>query len=101
MPILTGQQEVAAAGTPERLVSTSTAVRWVAISAQPGNTGTVTIGDVLTRATANGELGVALLATSPPLVLNSNDHGIGDLRDLYVDAEVNGEGVSFTYGTHA
>lgn len=100
MAILTGQQEVAAAGTPEPLLSAvSTAVRFVAISAQPGNTKCVTIGDVNTRATAGAEIGVALLPSHGPLVLNQDDHGIGDLKDLHVDAQVNGEGVCFTYGT--
>lgn len=89
-----GNKTVTAAGTPEALSPTSVPAFKIAISALPTNTGNVYVGDENVDATAP-QKGVRVAAAFPPLILE-----IGDLSQVYIDAAVNGEGVSFTYITN-
>lgn len=86
-----GQQEVAAAATPEQLAANQ-ACTSVAITAQIGNTKQVAIGfSNAVRATAGAEIGMQL-QPGDTVVYN-----VDNLNKIWVDAQVNGEGVSFTY----
>lgn len=81
-----GSKTVTAAGTAEAL-ATSTACKYVIITALESNTDTVWIGGSTVEA-----------GRGRPLVsLQSEKIDIDNLSKVYVDSEVNGEGVSFTY----
>ena len=85
------RKTVAAAGTAEPLSTTSTACRRIDICAEMNNTGVICVGD-------NGV--VASLATRCGIPLNAGDfHSIDtfDLKDVYLDTTVNGDGVTYTY----
>lgn len=97
MPLGDGSKNVAAAGTAEQLSTVSTAIRWLAITARPGNTGKIAVGASTVRATAGSERGV-LLAAGETVRLEP-DHGVDDLAQVWVDATVSGNGVTFAYGT--
>lgn len=87
----TGNKVVALAGTAEALVAVSTPCKSVTITALSSNTDAVVVG---------GANVVAAIATRQGTPLESGDSvdiDIDDLEKIYVDVEVNGEGVSFTY----
>lgn len=86
-----GEKDVAAAGTPERLSSTSIRCNAVVVTARPGNTGKIAVGlDDDIDAAAGAEKGIILGAgqavTMSPCF---------DVQDVWVDSTVNGEGVSY------
>lgn len=86
-----GRKVVAAAGTAERLVSENTPCRKVTIMAELDNTDYVVIGDSTV---------VASLATRRGIPLSAGTSITLDIEDLYavwIDAAVNGEGVTFIY----
>lgn len=88
-----GRKTVAAAGTRETLVASSTPCKVVAITAETDNTEIVVVG---------GSTVVAALATrrgTPLYPGDSTAFEIDDLVDINVDVLVNGEGVTFTYWT--
>ena len=89
MPAISGQKTITAAGTAERLHTGLAVNSAVMIKALPGNTGLVYVsndgaGDV---SSANG------------LPLSPGDSCVflfvGDLREIWLDAAVNGEGVGW------
>ena len=85
-----GRQTVAAAGTAEALAASTTA-KVVFITAETDNTGVIAVG---------GSTVVAALATRRGTPLLAGDSGvleIDDLADVYIDATVSGEGVTYTY----
>jgi len=88
-----GVKTVTSAGTDEALVSAITNAKWVIIQAQTDNTGVIAVGAVGVDATVATGTGVALAAgvmvTLP----------VEDLKDIYIDATVSGDGVRYTYGT--
>lgn len=86
-----GLQLVAAAGTAEALVASSTPCRAVLINARPENTGQVVVGSSTVVAAAGTRRGIALVPGGSVMLR------VKDLADLYVDAVVSGEGVSFVY----
>ncbi len=88
-----GNQEVAAAGTAEALVGSSTPAKWIVVSAQPANTNEVAVGSATVDATAGAEQGAILAAGDSVTLL------IDNVQDVFVDAVTTGEGVSFVYGT--
>ncbi len=90
--IIDGRKTVTAAGTAEPLVTNATWVEWVDVQALRGNTGYVAVGAASVVAAAGTERGTVL---SPETSIRIQ--GV-DLNAIYVDSEVNGEGVSFTYG---
>lgn len=89
--ISNGNKVVAVAGTPETLTAVSTPSKLVTITALASNTDTVVIGSATVVAALVGRSG------SPLEPGDSIDSNIDDLNNLYIDAVVSGEGVSFTY----
>ena len=85
-----GRKTVTTAGTAETL-AVSTAAKAVIITAETDNTGYVVVG---------GSTVVAALATRRGTPLNAGDTvalEIDNLADIYLDATVSGEGVTYTY----
>ena len=85
-----GRKVVAAAGTAEALAA-STACEKVDIQAELDNTGVIVVGGSTVVATAATRRGIALRAG------DSYCLEVDNLADVYIDAEVNGEGVTYTY----
>ena len=86
-----GRKTVAAAGTAERLVATNTTARKVTIMAELDNTDVVVVG---------GSTVVAALATRQGIPLTAGMSVTLDLNDLYevwLDAVVSTEGVTYLY----
>ena len=87
--ITDGVKTVADAATPEALTSASTQVDFVDIQAHSSNTNPVTIGS---SAVVHGT------TTQRGVKLNAGDtwtaYGV-NLKDIYVDVGVNGEGVAW------
>lgn len=82
----TGSKTVTTAGTRVQL-ATTTSCRRVHIQAKEANTGKIFIGGNAVSSTS----GIFLFPTTS-ITLN-----ISDLDEVYIDSEVNGEGVIFTY----
>lgn len=89
--IADGRKGVASAGTAERLVSASTAIRKVVIKAFPENTDVVVVGASTVVASLSTRRGISL---SPG---ESVTLRVSDLYNVYADAVVSAEGVSFVY----
>ena len=88
-----GRKEVATAGTRVALVASSTPAKIVIITAETDNTEYIVVG---------GATVVAALATRQGTTLNAGDSitlEIDNLADVYLDATVNTEGVTFVYLT--
>lgn len=85
------EKDVAAAGTAEALVSSATYVTSVTIKAKAANTGNMYVGDST----------VDNAGTFPPLspsdVLTVSSPYEFNLADIFVDADVDGEGVELWY----
>lgn len=89
--VIDGRKVVAAGGTAEALTSTKTRVHSVDITAEADNTGVIVVG---------GSTVVAALATRRGTPLNAGDTKTYldvDLSQIYIDATVNGDGVTFDY----
>lgn len=86
-----GRKVVATGGTAEALVTTSVPVLQVDITAETDNTGIIVVG---------ASTVVASLATRRGTPLNAGDtytiYNV-DLKDVYLDTTVNGDGVTYTY----
>lgn len=89
--IVSGTKNVTTAGTEVQLSSTNVGVDWVVICPRPANTGVIVIGDSSVVATAGSERGAVIPANG--IVLP-----VVNLDQIYIDASVSGEGVSFIYG---
>jgi len=84
-----GRKEVTTAGTAEPLVDESTPARIVVITAETDNTGVIVVG---------GENVIAALATRRGTPLMSGESiplEVADLADIYIDATVSGDGVTY------
>ena len=88
----TGRKVVTTAGTAVALAS-STTCKWVAVTAETDNTSTVVVGDSGVIASLSTREGVPLGAGDSIVI------PIDNLADVYIDSLVNGEGVTFLYGT--
>ena len=82
-----GQQTVATAGTRVQLTTTNTPIWSVTVKALAGNTGDIYVGGADVAA-ANG----FVLAATESISLD-----VDNLTDVWIDAAVNGEGVSYIY----
>jgi len=82
--VVNSQKAVTTAGTAEALGS-STAILAIAIKALRANTGNIYVGDASVDST-NGHV----LSHSETVTL-----AFDNLADLYIDSDVNGEGVSY------
>lgn len=85
-----GEKVLAAAATPETIVAASTPCRMLIITAKPTNTDKIAYG-FSNAVNANGSNG-ALLAAGQSVSLP-----VADALLIWLDAAVNGEGVSYTY----
>lgn len=88
-----GRKVVAAAGTAERLSASSVRCRSLVVTAESDNTGVVVVG---------GATVVAALATrrGTPLVAGQSVAlDVTNLKAVFIDSTVNGDGVTFTYLT--
>jgi len=83
-----GQKTVTAAGTAE-VLATTTAIISVTIKALRANTGNIYVGDSGVDS-ANGHV----LERGASVSMD-----VDDLADVYIDADTNGEGVSYLYLT--
>jgi hypothetical protein len=95
MNIRSGRKTVATAGTAEPLMATNTPVSKVYITPETDNTNPVTVGGADVVGALATRKGVPLdndATTEQVLVLCDVD-----LKDVYIDAVTNGEGVTFTY----
>ena len=83
-----GNKTVTTAGTQVQLSSTSIPCRWVMVIGKEANTDTIWVGG------SNVASGSGL-----PLVgLQSERFDVNDVSNLWIDSEVNGEGVTYIYG---
>jgi hypothetical protein len=87
-----GRKTVTSAGTAERLVSTNTPAKKVTIMAELDNGDYVVIGGSTVVAALGTRQGIALSAGSSITLEN-----IEDLYDIWIDAVVSTEGVTFLY----
>lgn len=87
-----GVKTVTTAGTDVALSSTSTAVKWVIVQAQTDNTGWIAVGTEGVDATEATGTGVLLDAGESVTI------PMDDLKNVYIDSTVDGEGVRYTYG---
>lgn len=87
--IRSGQQTVTTVGTRVQLSTTSTSILSVTVKALEGNTGTIYVGGSNVSSSNGYEL-----SSSEPVSLD-----VDNLTDVYIDASVAGEGVSFIYVT--
>lgn len=91
--LISGDKTVAAAGTAEAIAS-SQRVRSVTIVAKDNNTGRVYVGGADVSSSVNRGLQAGDVFT------HASASGWLDLADVYIDADVNGEGVDY-YGVKA
>ncbi len=93
MTIGDGRKVVSAASTAVALVTSSTKADIVVVTAETDNTGLIAVGTTTV---------VAALATRRGTPLAAGDTAvlpIKDLADVYIDATVTGDGVTFVYYT--
>lgn len=94
---LDGLKLVTTAGTRERLTASSTPAISVLMTAKATNTGTIVVGgSTVVAASGAGRRGTPLNAGDSMKMTRLED-GLKDLTDIYLDATVNGEGVTYTY----
>lgn len=89
MPHKSGRKEVAAAGTPEPLSDTSFFAKTLDITAFSDNTAGVVVGSSEIVETEADRIGTPLNPGDTKTYFNV------DLLSVYVDAEVNDEGVTY------
>ena len=87
-----GRKVVAAAGTAVALSSTSVPVDYLIISAETDNTGYIVVGASTVVATVLTRRGTPLPLDGFPVVLEAVD-----LKDVYIDSTVTGDGVTYSY----
>lgn len=93
-----GVRKVTKAGTPLPLTATSTNCTSVTITAFAGNTKEVAIGGANVLVAEKEGI---VLAPGDRVQLTAGFDKVDDLSKVFVDSEVNGEGVSFAYGHNA
>lgn len=90
---------VATAGTAEALSATTVPFTNATICAETDNTGVIVLGGsgvVASQATRQGTpLSAGDCKTYPPFACNG--YVCGDLKDIYADSTVNGDGVTIEY----
>ena len=87
--LVSADKTVAAAGTAEAISATAQRVRSVTIVAKDNNTGRVYVGGADVASTVNRGLQAGDVLT------HTSASGWLDLADVYVDADVSGEGVDY------
>lgn len=89
MALLSGRTVVTTAGTKVKFSTTAVSTKRVVITPFAANTKAVTVGGTDVVGSLAGRKGAAVPAAGQ-LILD-----VDDLTDLYLDAEVNGEGASW------
>jgi anti-sigma factor RsiW len=87
--IISGRKTIATAGVRETLVASSTPAKQIVITALNSNTGEIWVGDNTVSGGDGSQKGNPLFA-GESVVLE-----IDDAQKVYLDATVNGEGVTF------
>lgn len=87
-----GNRSVASAGTAVKLADTSIPVERVDVVANFNNTGVIVIGSGTVVANSSGRRGVPLEAGDAYCIEIPTD-----LNQVYIDATISGEGVTFTW----
>jgi hypothetical protein len=95
MPIGDGRKIVTTAGTAVPLSATSVGVTSVAITALSTNTGVIVVGGSTVVASAATRRGTPLSAGGTATL--SRDDQVDDLSQVWLDATVSGEGVTYSY----
>lgn len=95
MPLDAGTKAVAVSGTPEVLAA-STRIGVVVITAYSTNTKPVWVGGK-GNVNAAGKKGTPL-AKGETVRFSASIDKVDDLASIWLDPEVNGEGVSYSYG---
>lgn len=96
MNIKSGRLVVATAGTRVPFSATSQRVERIIIDAETDNTGVVVVGDVTVVATLLSRIGTPLSATGDVEMTRIELFDV-NLKDLYLDALVSTDGVTYTY----
>lgn len=89
--LIDGRKTVTTSGTEVQLSSSSVSCNSIMISALDTNTGVIVVGDSSMPAPASATRQGAYLWAG-----QTEYFPIGNLNEVYIDATVNGEGVSFT-----
>jgi hypothetical protein len=97
MPMASGRA-VATSGTPAQFSTGSKACLSVTATALSSNTGVVVVGGADVVAAVGTRKGAAL-EKGQSAKWTAEFDGVDDLNQLYLDAAVSGEGVSFAYTT--
>jgi hypothetical protein len=90
-----GSKTVASAGTAEPLTSTRVNCLEVLIQVKPSNTGFIAIGGAAVP--NDGSAGIILEAPTAGVTPPSLPISAQNLDQIYINPEVNGEGVNFIY----
>jgi hypothetical protein len=105
--LYSGRATVAAAGTKVALASTRTMASWVTCVGDISNAGTVYVGGDNVQNSSGGAMTyighplVKPAAGGQPNFINIREVGgppIYDLSLIYVDADTNGDSITFNYG---
>ena len=89
--IVSGRKAVAALGVAEKLVATATQCFEVDVCADTGNTKAIVVGALNIVAIPGSQVGSILL---PGEVVKMH---VDDVNKIWVNAQVNGEAVCYTY----
>jgi hypothetical protein len=89
---------ISTAGVAERLTATSTLAKWVDIQADFSNTDSVFIGGVHVDGSLTPAVGIEIFAgTTYSLQKLLQKDGPIDLKDIWLDVSVSGEGIGVNY----
>ena len=95
--ITSDRKVVAVIGTAERLSDTQLLCDVVIISAETDNTGLITVGGSATVGALATRKGNAITAASGrPMIFIAPEGKKINLRDIWLDTTVNGDGVTYT-----
>lgn len=92
--IRNGSKATVTAGTRVALTASKTLVRGLRITAKPGNTGLIYLGDSAVTAANGYQLAASGIANLEDM---AGEDAVFDLSKIYIDSSVNAEGVSFVY----
>jgi hypothetical protein len=79
------------------LSATSVGIRSVTVIAETDNTGVVVVGASTVVAALATRRGYPL-AAGDAVTFSQGEDGVSDLKSVFIDAMVNGDGVTFVYG---
>jgi hypothetical protein len=98
--LVPGRKVVTTAGTAVALVAATTPVASIVITAELDNTGEIVVGDSTVIASAATRIGHPM-EPGKSIAINagetSSGRGLLDIAKVFIDAETNGDGVTFAY----